>query len=125
MKRAESAVRGLGKPRKPVVTLKQRIVRRHHRRYGGIGWVTKQDHGHFLPRLRERQRGLTPMQLLEARSHPEALFLNPLHKTPIYGGCTGTHLLVNAIAEPHVLNERQAVREIQADFDSGNAVSRN
>ena len=62
------------------------------------------------------------MQLLQPRRHPQALAVDLCHRAPVHRRRAGPQRLVHAVAEPHPLHERQAVRQLQADLHARDAV---
>ncbi len=64
------------------------------------------------------------MQIFDARRHPQPLAVDRPDRAPVDCRRADRNCLVDAVAEPHALHERQAIRQLQAHFDSGFTVLR-
>src|SRR5437899_3328545 len=71
-----------------------------------------------VSRRRERPGQMLAMPGRDSLGHPHALFVDPVHGAPVDRGGAGPERLVDTVAVPDPLHEREPIREPQTHFDT-------
>src|SRR5258706_7981763 len=117
MDRLETRLTGW-EPIEAVTAFKCRVMAEHDR-------LALFEFGRSDPTRRtEHQARLEFVKLAQAGGHPLPLAVDRIDRAPVDHRCARSQRLFCGVAEPHVCDEREAVRELEPDFDAWLAVPR-